>query len=274
MMSDQQHPLWKLTPEQKRQACALYAQGSSSEAIGTEFGVYGATIRRLLNRRGVSIRDSAACQRRNTLNENAFSTLTPDAAYWIGFLMADGSVCEREVRIALSATDIAHLEAFRSFMGSSHAVSVYTPKGRIKQSACFSFRSAKVVSDLARYGIQPRKSLTAIATIECEVSKDFWRGIIDGDGTLDLPRASNRMGPVIRLVGSKSVLDAFARFVVSICPRWRGSVRSHKNIFCLAVSGPGAKRVIQTLYDGANYALARKRDKACRILEAVIGGGG
>ena len=106
------HPLWVLTTEQKSLAVDLYNSGQSSAAIARQIGTHkdGSQIRRLLNRRGVVMRDSSASQRKKALNEDAFSTLTPDAAYWLGFLMADGSVCEREVRIAVAAIDIAHLE--------------------------------------------------------------------------------------------------------------------------------------------------------------------
>ena len=67
------------------------------------------------------VRDSSLCQRTCQLNEQAFSKLTPEAAYWVGFLMADGSIVGRSVGIALALKDAGHLELFRAFMGSKVA---------------------------------------------------------------------------------------------------------------------------------------------------------
>lgn len=34
-------------------------------------------------------------KRKYNLNENCFETLTPESAYWIGFIAADGCIKER-----------------------------------------------------------------------------------------------------------------------------------------------------------------------------------
>ncbi len=43
------------------------------------------------------------------INSNAFSTLTPESAYWVGFLMADGCISNkgRSIKLQLAEVDSA-----------------------------------------------------------------------------------------------------------------------------------------------------------------------
>ena len=115
----------------------------------------------------------------------------------------------------------------------------------------------------------PCKSLTATASPNCVFNRDFWRRVVDGNGTLDVPRTfPRRQGAVVRLCGSRSLIDQFATFVTSRLGDWRGSVRPHKSIFCAAVTGTLAEELIRILYDDAIYALERKANAARNILQA------
>jgi hypothetical protein len=62
-----------------------------------------------------------------TLNESCFDVLTENAAYWIGFLMADGNIHKGRqgspvVRLTISDKDYGHLIKFRQFLGSTHKI--------------------------------------------------------------------------------------------------------------------------------------------------------
>ena len=66
------------------------------------------------------------------LNHEAFDIVTNDAAYWIGFLFADGSVIKQQkgapqVQLRLSEVDRGHLEKFRHFLDSTHAIGTSPP---------------------------------------------------------------------------------------------------------------------------------------------------
>lgn len=66
------------------------------------------------------------------VNHGAFDVVTNDAAYWIGFLFADGSVIKQKrggalIQLRLSEIDRGQVEAFRRFLGSTHAISTSPP---------------------------------------------------------------------------------------------------------------------------------------------------
>jgi hypothetical protein len=180
---------------------------------------------------------------------------------------------ENEIALSLSEKDAAHVDAFRSFMGSNHAivrVHRHEYDGYVSRAAArFAFKSARVCEDLARLGVCPRKTFNAACSPELEDNADFWRGVIDGDGTIDLPRRLPRTnGAVVRLVGSRELLSQFAAFVRSISPAWRGTVRPHKSIWCVVVTGMATLPVLASLYGTEAIALPRKRDRAVNILRA------
>ena len=115
-------------------------------------------------------------QRRHSLNEGAFDTITEASAYWCGFLMADGNIGVRKnrptsqptVTLHISEVDREHLLAFRLFLGSSHAVTTTKPSGRKpgeKPCVVLSVGSRRLVAALAAFGIVPNKTkrITALS---------------------------------------------------------------------------------------------------------------
>ena len=92
--------------------------------------------------------------RKYPLRENAFSELTPEATYWVGFLMADGCIgTNGSIRISLKTTDRGHLDKFMAFVGTERPI---YPSG----STCVQLHlsSRQICSDLIELGVIPRKS--------------------------------------------------------------------------------------------------------------------
>jgi RIO-like serine/threonine protein kinase len=115
-----------LTEDQKTRVVELYASGQSTVQIARRFQVSVTTINHLLHRRNVVLRGR---RKRSAyqLRHDAFDELTPDAAYWIGFLFADGSIIGRgksaRIQVRLSERDREHLVKLRRFLGSTHTIS-------------------------------------------------------------------------------------------------------------------------------------------------------
>jgi len=204
-------------------------------------------------------------QKKCLLNDNAFDELTKESAYWIGFLMADGNISIRkhgapELSVVLANKDRQHVEKFRRFLGSTHAlIDISSTK-----ATRFSVRSEKLVSALAKYGVVPNKSFITDAPVILEMNSDFWRGIIDGDGWIAI---DNRNRPRLELVGSEKMLHQFIAFVQACHPQCGASVRPHKGIFKVGLLCTAATEVIRSLYDNESVALDRKQAVASTILE-------
>jgi hypothetical protein len=105
---------------------------------------------------------------------------SPEAAYWAGFLLADGCVSTPPARLTvhLANQDVEHLKALAAFI---------MPTGMVKNmpdgSVQFHAYGADLIAALTRFGIVPRKSYGhPIPQIPNVVLPHFLRGYFDGDG--------------------------------------------------------------------------------------------
>jgi hypothetical protein len=250
----------KLTPSQRDEAAERYTRGQTSGNIAASLGVTHVTILKVLHRREVVVRGHC------TLKHDALDPLTADAAYWCGFLFADGNVHERPgyrpvVSVGLAERDREHLVKLRAFLGSTHAISTVSQKHPACQFRVTSARLAARLLGLGRYEgpIAP----------ELATSRDFWRGVVDGDGSIG--RYSKRPGgprsAQIRLFGERRLIAAFSEFLINDGTTGANlSVRTHKNIYCAGTSGRSATRIIDLLYRDAKTSLSRKAATAQAIL--------
>ncbi|MEV6150329.1 hypothetical protein AB0L53_08290 [Nonomuraea sp. NPDC052129] len=241
----------KLTSQQKAAAVERYIAGESSTRIAAAFKVSDMAILGILHRRGVAIRG------KHSLREDAFDDLSADAAYWIGFLFADGTVYFRKgwkphIGVGLSKRDREHLVKLRDFLGSTHAISDISSN----RACTFSVRSEKLADRLLALGRYSGPIDRTLAK-----SRHFWRGVLDGDGSVGEYGGKAQ----VRLVGKRRLLEAFNEFLASHGMTGL-TVRPHKSIHIIGTTGKPAKKIIHLLYGDAPTVLDRKADVARRIL--------
>lgn len=255
----------KLTPEQRNEIAKKYNEGFSIRRLSVEYGVRQNNIRNLILARDVPMRNGTETKRfAYPVNENAFEELTEDAAYWIGMLMADGYLSKSNgswyVALSLVETDKKHVESFKSFLGChNHKICVHKNSASRNNLATLRIASQKLTDKLISYGVTPRKSLTAKAPPQLRLNRHFWRGVIDGDGSLTV---CNKKYPVINLSGSQFICQQFVDYVKTIVPKCFAKVHPTKTIYGFATSGQYAIEIIKTLYSNCNVALDRKLKKA------------
>ncbi len=122
----------------------------------------------------------------NRINHDFFKVQSPEMAYVLGFIAADGCIMEgqrggRKLEIGLAKKDVLYLEKITKLMG-------FTGKLHFKertQSYTFAIGSRIIFDDLLFYNITPRKSLTLKwpDKLEEKYYPDFIRGYFDGDGS-------------------------------------------------------------------------------------------
>jgi hypothetical protein len=193
------------------------------------------------------------------VNKTAFDSFTPESSYWLGFLMADGCNTGLRIDIGLASVDIQHLYKFRMFMNSD------APIRRVGTSAHISINSIDLCDRLTSIGVTPRKSYTAKVSERARSllnSRDFWRGVIDGDGSIGCwLHNGKKNGASVRmdLTGSKSLLEQFRCFVVKACPEYEGNTHPSKGVYCIKLWGATALKMIRTLYGSTIVSLDRKQ---------------
>lgn len=251
-----------------------YESGRSLPDLSRECGYHCTSIGRMLKANGVVLRPRGRPAGR--CREDAFDAVTEESAYWTGFLMADGCVGDppgqsKRIQLAIHEKDIGHLEAFRDFLGSDNKIILTVPRpkkrGGTTRNAMFTVTSDRLAEALIRRGVRPRKSLVA-RVIGFEHNRDFWRGVIDGDG--HVKDESSHGLPILTLTGSWTLVGQFRDFVRAICPRCGANPRngngSGGRIAGIHLTGFYAYAIVDTLYSGCRIALPRKLEMARRII--------
>ena len=86
----------RLTEPQIKEAIEGYRSGLSLVATGTLVGVSGTAISSLMKRMGIERRTLSESKRTLACNHEYFNEpLDEERAYWLGFILADGSVSDR-----------------------------------------------------------------------------------------------------------------------------------------------------------------------------------
>jgi transposase len=253
----------KITENQKVLMVELYASGESTEKIGQRLQVSASSVNIYLHRLGVALRGRPS---RRQIRHDAFDELTPDAAYWIGFLFADGSVGRGErlgiVSIRVSERDRNQLMKLRTFLGSNHVIG-YAPAGnyggyRSKPSVRLAFKSIPLAERLLSFGRYEGPINDLLIQ-----SRDFWRGVVDGDGSLGILATGYAY---FELVGSRRLLESCLSFLKSNNLGAKMTIRADKTIFQIFTAGHIAEKIVAFLYGDATVALDRKAASAAKII--------
>ncbi len=203
-----------LLTEQRNEIIEKYKSGRLIISLATEYGVQRGTIRRILNKANVVKHDHRFVQRVYTLNETRFKEpLGPEDLYWIGFLLADGNLYNRRghefiIQVGLAEIDSSHLEKFKSFLETDRPIQHYL-SNKSYPAAKISINSKPIFENLQSLGLQPRKSFDANIREDIAQNLDFWRGVIDGDGSYH----NHYNGTSISVILSKSMSLHFVKFI-------------------------------------------------------------
>lgn len=250
--------LSKISEEQKEKVKELYLQGSSQSLIEKTLKMTRKTIRTILKEAGIDRTKSEQWRKRwgSSLNEDAFDVLTPEACYWIGFLYADGHVrkegFESSIEVEIELKDKEHLIKLARFVGSNKE-----PKQYSDNSCTIRFYSKKMQGRLRELGLAHNKSYTAKPHDLLKHSRDFWRGVVDGDGSL-----SNQLNcALLHLCGTEETITGFIDYLNTNGLDTKAVARFCKGSSCLHQVNFACNKGIYTanlLYKNASVYLDRK----------------
>lgn len=217
--------------------------------LAERFGCSDTTIRVRRHASGV-FRDRS--RRRYHLNEDFFSKIdTEKKAYVLGLLSADGTVNARSVWLMLHAKDEHILRDVRDAMGSNARILERTFAKRPDWGPYkyVYFGSKKLVADLAKHGVGPRKSLTLnFPKLPKRLERHYLRGLFDGDGCI---REAS-----FDFLGTEHVIDGAIASILSHTGILLTKSKSDK--LWRAVGCKRSTRVLGWLYKDASIKLNRK----------------
>lgn len=248
--------------------------------VANKLNVKPAQVQWILKKYNFSLGTSVG-HRKYQADHTFFNNIdTEEKAYWLGFMMADGSILEpksksnRVMKLIIQARDELHLYKFKEDLNSEHPVNKITLKsGKYKgnEYSSFGISSKELTDDLIRLGCTPRKSLTLkFPVIDDELIHHFIRGYFDGDGsvftTVEKHWRSGALKEIILadFIGTFEFLTSLLEYLTPIIGSCviKHNKRTSTNVYTMRFKRE--KKVLafyKYLYRDATIFLERKKEK-------------
>lgn len=257
------------TNEEEQTIINMYTNGESTVKIGKKFNVSHKKIARILDEYG--IKRTGVSRRKYKIQEDYFDSIdTPNKAYILGFLYADGCNFPKKQTISMSLQeeDKEILDKIRNEIHSEKSLEFidYSKKNdygyKYKNQYRLLMFSSHMCSSLNSIGMTPNKSLSLqFPDIDSSLYSHFIRGYFDGDGCVGFYKTST----VVTITSTndfcvkiKDILRHKLNINSRICEA------SNKNGVTKVLSINGSKQVkkfLDYIYSDAELFLKRKYDK-------------
>ena len=249
-------------------------QKISSVKIGEKYGCCHKVILRLLEEQNID--HTWKPKRKYVVNETYFDEIdTPNKAYILGFLYADGHNCldKRTISIALQEEDRDILERIREEIDSEKPLEFldysnkhdggYTYKNQYR----LVIFSKHMCETLEAIGMMQNKSLKLqFPNIKPELYSHFIRGYFDGDGCIHQRIVSDKFRPVSLSIVST---ESFCKSLVKISRDHLGIKSNYYDAGChngitksfSIGSQDSIRKFLDWMYQDADLFLKRKHDR-------------
>lgn len=252
---------WKIPINEHQKVVELYETGMSQMKIGELYNVDRTVIARILKRNNVQLRDPSHRKRKYTLNENYFDEVdTPDKAYILGLLYADGCNYKNSINITLQEKDKLILDEIKEKLGSN--IPLYYRKlneqNKNHQNVySLTFTNQHLARRLRELGMLQRKSLilTFPEWLDKSLYSHFIRGYFDGDGCF--------CGNMISIAST----EQFCKHLQDVCLKELNITTYVKDVYdrensptkIFYVYGKNkVKKFLDYIYEDANMYIQRK----------------
>ncbi len=265
-----------ISQEDKKQIITLYQQNCSLRQIEKEVGYSRSAVSKMLERLNIKT-TKGNHYRKYFFNFDFFEVIdTPNKAYWLGFLYADGCILsskygEQSFKLALAEQDKEILEKFKQDLSSSYPIRYDNSKNiknkKWQRQCLIEMRSQKAVNDLKKLGCVERKSLILNFPSSKQVPNEyiyhFIRGYFDGDGSISYYKKKNSY--TLSFVGTELFIKSLSNYFLG------GSVFADSrktNSWYFTIGGN--KQIVDAYYkiykDANGLYLKRKHDKFQQLL--------
>lgn len=254
----------KVLPEQ--QIIQDYLVGLNMNQIADKYNCSNGGVQKLLNRNKVEKRTRSQATRTYQFNESYFNIIdSPDKAYWLGFISADGCVSKdgnrKILSINLQATDRCILEQFKADLEYEGKIYELPIRNRNpKPQVMIKIGSTLMCEHLEKYFVTERKSFTIqFPNIEEQYKSHYIRGFFDGDGCISKGKYGHRFSIDS---GSIELLNSIELVIRADLNLEQKLIREHGSIYTLCYCHKDTvNKIFQWLYKDASFYLERKYNK-------------
>lgn len=170
----------------EKEICELYIMGESPISIIKKYDCAYSSLYRLLKRNNVLAKGISISKRKYAIDDSLFENInTPEKAYWLGFLYADGYNSPKGVCLTLNPKDEEILNKLRLFLKTTKPLR-YEKRKTGEVYVKFVIENKKISEDLTKLGCIQAKThkLTYPSFLPMNLNRHFIRGYFDGDGCI------------------------------------------------------------------------------------------
>ena len=259
-----------------------FSEGTNYSEVGRKCGVSNDTIKYWC--RKLDINPELVIHRKNAVNIHYFDDInTPEKAYWLGFIMADGCICtsskscpNSRLDIILKDTDGQHLEKLKAalyYSGDIIYKTIYDKRGFETRHAELRVNSKDMCRALEKHSVTPRK--TGKEEIPNTLPKilytDFVRGFFDGDGSIAKGIKEHQYRFKLGSSSLKIIKQVQSWFAdQGICMNYEVETQYSMPFYILEKSGVNdCLKIFHILYDNAAIYLDRKYNRVQEFFQSV-----
>ncbi len=190
----------------------MFLNGISITKIAKELNIDRGCLSTRLKKKGLNVVQH--CNKKG-IDSKYFDLInTENKAYWLGFLIADGSISD-DNKVELSSKDLEHIEKFKSDIKAEQKISTkyVLLNGKTFISYRISFSDQNLGLMLKKLECVPRKSLNCkMPNLDKQLMRHFVRGYFDGNGSICLGLTRNKT-QISFSSGCKGFLDKISEFL-------------------------------------------------------------
>jgi intein/homing endonuclease len=176
-------------------------------------------IRDILKNNGVKRKKSRLNMSHLALNIDYFKEInSPDKAYWLGYICADGGIKKSNNKVSLVSKDLEVIIGFKEAIGAGHTI---TKSTNYDHRTCKFYTGYSIqignelfVANLINLGVTSNKTdVLNFPNIEEKYYSYFIAGLFDGDGCVSMKGKYNH-ALTISLISTNEVLSFIKNYIL------------------------------------------------------------
>jgi len=240
--------------------------GATEKQISSKFDISLRQYYNLLKLNKVEKKNKVV---RYNFDENYFESIdTEDKAYFLGFIVADGSVNSISNVIQITQREPDILYEFKRYIKYEGDLI----KSKNRDVFDIKISSSKMKSDLLKLGISSNKTMSVnYPSIPENLQSHFMRGVFDGDGCVSIhhdKRDNSDRGQVNICSGSFEFIKEYVDNMVRYCGVKKNNIRQPKGTYYVIDWGglSDVESFYEFLYKDANIFLKRKKETYDKVM--------
>lgn len=242
----------------------------SKRKISENLNIPISTINPILKDLNISTRNHYS----QVFNENYFDEInTPNKAYLLGFLYADGCVNKNNVlSFTLHNKDREILEMYKKELNATNEITTIVTRNN--QEHCrISFCSKHMCDSLINYGCGHNKTFNLdFPNINDNFIWHFIRGFMDGDGCIHLLNRENKHGIMHKYIGlsftgTESMMNSLKNIF-----KVDSNILFYRNAYSIKINKyEDVLRILKLIYNDAELFLSRKHARYVEYIDFLKG---